>query len=414
MSIENKSKSTSNIHIILFGYWCVLVAWQSVGTSANRSGMDLVIKIGLIAVLALYVFLHSNRYVGINLLYLLVFSGCLCVPLVMKETFSLNILISYVFPCLFLFLTFVLGNRFEINRQQLLTFLHGIILAVAYMAVYAILFCGDQFVRAFSISSAYGNELTSFLISNHEYGLYLIGGITGCLICLVFKQSAPVKAKLPYFAALALFIPNLILTFSRTSLMGMACILLVYIVLSRRNKLKRYLIVALTVGTAAIWFIPALNTFFMRIILKNNATAGRDVLYQLAVDYFREGTIAEKLFGHGITQSRRFFEDTTSHGSVHNAYLQILVYFGLSVVLVLVIFLATQMVANLKLIRRSRFWGTILAAVLFMNLAVMFTNTAYIFNSSIDSYFLTVFAIIVPKYVRNSICAGTFDVVGDG
>lgn len=44
-----------------------------------------------------------------------------------------------------------------------------------------------------------------------------------------------------------------------------------------------------------------------------------------------------------------------------------------------------------------------------MCIAVMMTNTTFIFNSSIDSYFLTVFAVIVPKYARNSINVGTFE-----
>lgn len=39
----------------------------------------------------------------------------------------------------------------------------------------------------------------------------------------------------------------------------------------------------------------------------------------------------------------------------------------------------------------------------------MLTNTSILFYSPIDSFCLTAVTVIIPKYVRNSLAAGTFD-----
>ena len=401
----------NNVHIVFLMYWCVLVIWQNISSATNRSGLDLAIKVVLLGMLTIYFFQHSQMVMGRATVCFLLFVVCLAVPLFMRETFNLNILVSYLFPVLFVFLTVVLGGNFEINKKQLTTFLNVVIAVVVYMAVYAILFCTEQFTSAFALTSAYGNELTSFLVSSHEYGLYLVGGISGCIICLNFKQAESFRSKLPYIAALLLLIPNLILTFSRTSIFGMVCILLVYVVLNKKNKIKRYLIILGVIAVIVIACAPALRSFFYSVVFKENKSASRDILYAMAVDYYQDGSVTQKLWGHGIEASRNFFEQETTHGSVHNAYLQILVYFGICGLFFMVAFLLIQMYANFQLLKKNRFWGAMFAAILLMCIAVMMTNTAFIFNSSIDSYFLTIFAVVVPKYVRNSICAGTFDTV---
>ena len=403
-----KTAEKSNVHIIFLIYWGVLVAWQNLSAVTNRSGLDLLIKVGLLGMLTVYVLTHNRFALRKPLIIWICLCGCLIVTFVSKETWSLGVLVSYAFPILFVFLTLVIGGEFTINKEQLITFLNVVIAVVFYMAVYAIAFCTDQFASAFSITSAYGNELSSFLISSHEYGLYLVGGITSCLICLYYKQTDSLKAKMPYIISLTLFVPNLILTFSRTSLVGMACVLIVFILLSKSGKLKRTMILFVVAFALCMMLIPALRIFFFAIVFKGNATSGRDILFSMALDYYDEGSIVEKLWGQGITASRLFFERETSHGSVHNAYLQILLYFGVIVLVFIIAFLLAQFYADLKLIKANRFWGAMSFGVHLMCVALMMTNTVYLFNSSIDSYFLTVFAIIVPKYVRNSIYAGNF------
>lgn len=404
-----KTTAKNNVHIIFLIYWVVLVAWQNLSAVTNRSGLDLFIKVGLLGMLTIYILTHNRIALGKPLIIWICLCGCLLITFISKETWSFGVLVSYVFPILFVFLTLVVGGEFTIDKEQLITFLHVVIAIVFYMAAYAIVFFTDQFASAFSITSAYGNELSSFLISSHEYGLYLVGGITSCLICLYFKQLDSLKAKVPYIVSLVLFVPNLILTFSRTSLVGMACVIIAFILLGKSGKLKRTMLLFVSVFALCMIFIPALRIFFYSIVFKGNASAGRDVLFSMAIDYYDEGSLVEKLWGQGITESRQYFERETSHGSVHNAYLQILLYFGVIVLMLLFAFFLAQFYSDFKMLRTDRFWGAIFFGIHLMCVAVMMTNTAFLFNSSIDSYFLTIFTIVVPKYVRNAICSGVFE-----
>ena len=75
----------------------------------------------------------------------------------------------------------------------------------------------------------------------------------------------------------------------------------------------------------------------------------------------------------------------------------------------MIIFLLSQLYANIMLMKKNRFMGAIFTAMLISASAMMFANTSIIFNSPIDSYFLTIVAIVVPKFARNSINSGEFD-----
>ena len=74
----------------------------------------------------------------------------------------------------------------------------------------------------------------------------------------------------------------------------------------------------------------------------------------------------------------------------------------------MIIFLLSQLYADVRLMKTNRFMGAIFTAMLISASAMMFTNTSIIFTSPIDSYFLTIVAIVVPKFVRNSINSGEF------
>lgn len=403
-------KNRNNIHMVFLFYWCILVMWQNIFGTSNRSELNVLIKLGLIVILVAYYLVHTKEYFIKRSMIYPTFVLVILVPLLCVETVTLDTAISYLFPCLFVFLTLIIGDKYEINQKQLISFFNIVIIVVAYMAIYAIVFCREQFLSAFSVTTAYNNELSSFLVSNHEYGLYLVCGITGCVVCLNLKRSLELRKRIPYIVALVLFVPNLILTYSRTSIFGMLCLLVVYLVLSEKSRIKNAIIIFFAIVVLLVCKIPQLRSYFLVIVLKNNRLAGRDNLLKLAMEYFKSGSTEQKLFGFGITNSRRFFELKTSHGSVHNAYLQILIYFGAIMLLFMIIFLILQLLDNFKLYRMDKFWGAICIAVLVMCICVMFVNTAFIFNSSIDSYFLTIFSIIIPKYVRNSIYAGTFNV----
>jgi len=395
-------------HIFWF-YWTVLVAWQNLSVRTVRSGGDLVLKIGLIALLTAFYF-YRARKVSVNIVTICLLAlTMLCSWLLSGDSISASNLISYSYPVLLVLLAFGIGNDFQIDQKEFFFFLNGVILVTLYAALYAIFFQTEYFRMALSRNAAYGHELTSFFISSHEYGLYLVCSIAACLICIETDRQAGIKKKLGYVAAIAVFLPNLFLTFSRNSLVTLAIVTMGYFAVGKYSKLRRWAVAAVTFFAITALISNRLRNFLILIFFKNQKGLGsRSNLYHAAVDIFAEGTIVQKLFGRGI-RVRMIFEDTLGHGSVHNAYLQVLLYFGLIGIIFLLGFFFSQLRANLRLYHYSKFYSVMFTAFLLAAAIMMLTHTAIIFTSPIDSFFLTVFVILVPKYVRNAIKAGVFE-----
>ena len=148
-----------------------------------------------------------------------------------------------------------------------------------------------------------------------------------------------------------------------------------------------------------------IRDFVIKIVLKDNNDAGRGDLYSLAIDYFNDGTAWEQFFGRGIETPREYFVDATDHGSIHNAYLQVLLYYGIAGFLFMVVFIFCRFVAALKLINKDRFVGSLSFGLVAFCATLMFTNTTILFTSPIDSFFLTAFSIVIPKYLENGLGA---------
>jgi len=118
--------------------------------------------------------------------------------------------------------------------------------------------------------------------------------------------------------------------------------------------------------------------------------------------------VVEKVFGYGYAETRAHFVTSLDHGSVHNAYLQVLLYYGLVGCVSMVLFVLTQVITSIRFLRVDRFVGTVSLALVLCAAAMMVTNTAILFTSPIDSFFLTMFFIWVPKYVRNCVRQNEF------
>lgn len=400
--IYNQSEHSfrKNVGFMFVIYWGILVFWQNVSGAQTRGTIDTIIKIGLLAYFIGF-YLRRAKVINIKIIPVFFLAFSLIITATGESQFSLSNVIAYAYPILFLSMVYGFGDGHEINRSQLVSFCNCVIGITLYAAIYAILFRWDQFAGALSLSAAYGSELCSFFISNHEYGMYLVAAIISCLLCLKYTLKINKKRKIIYIIAIALFSVNLILTFSRTSLLGLGIFLIVYC-LFEKAKARKWIIMIAVAIIVIMTLSPTISTFVNNIVLKENNTAGRDVLFAQGVQYFQNGTLFEKIFGHGINAPRLYFESYYDHGSVHNGYLQVLLYYGLVGFISMSAFILHQVIVSIRFLKVDRHIGAISLALLLSAAAMMFTNTAIIFTSAIDSYFLTIFFIVVPKYLRNS------------
>lgn len=387
---------------VLFFYWFVLVVWQNLSRTTALSGSDFIIKIALLLMLTAFYFLRARK-VSKNIFAILAFALSFIISLWHSgDALSGRTFITYVFPVLLAFLALGIGNDFEINRREFSFFLHGVIIVSLYMAIYSFIFYPQHFKGILSLTSAYGNELSSFLYSSHEYGMYLSYAIISCLLCLEEKRQQPIKKQIPYFLAIGILGINLLLTFSRTAIFSFIIIICIYCFFYSNTIMRKWIFFSM-IAFALLMILSAECRDFVKLVLFKgmDGFGGREELYRFAIELFNEGSPWEKLFGYGY-QVRNTFERFSVHGSVHNAYLQVLMYFGLAGLLFLCALLFSHFKMCIKLYKVSHLYSVMFIGLLISAMATMFTNTTIIFTSPIDCFFLTVFTILVPKYVRNA------------
>lgn len=397
-----------NISVALFVYWLVLVIWQNISTVSARSDADIIIKIALLVYLLVSFAVKSKLRIS-NFAAISVFFLTQIISFLGENSPSLSVYISYTYTLLIVALVLGMGRSFTITKIDLIKIYNAIVVVALYAAAYALLFCTNQFKSAFSISSAYGNELSSFFSSSHEYAMYMAAAIICCVIGIEINRGQQKRKNVFYIIALCVLIPNLILTFSRTVLLGTACFFFVYVIGAKNSKFKKWIIVGCIAAVLAYFINPQINRFVENIVFKGNVSGGRNLLYDTATKLFNEGSLKQKTFGYGIGYSRTYLEAITSHGSVHNAYLQVLLYFGAVGLLWLIGFLIVRIFNLLSICNQDHYWGSVFLGLIIWAAVMMYTNTFIIFTSSVDCYFLTMFAVIIPLFSVNAIKNGTFE-----
>lgn len=409
MLTKNKNKNKNGIIYLLIAYWVVLVAWQNISNATARTGFDTFLKAGLLVAFCIFFLNASKLKLNLNIVLIFFIAVSLLITFILNESITLYSIISYFYPIVFMICVYGLGGNLTINKKQLLIFLNCIIAVVLYMVIYALIFKTSQFTTALRLNTAYGHELSSFLTSNHEYGLYLSMAIISSIICYDLKYDKPLKQKWFYIVVICLFLINLLLTFSRTSMLGAGIALIIYCIFGKKSFLKNILLILGLIAIVLIFTVSDLRDFFFKIVLKDGNLAGRDDLTDLAIYKFNNANVLQKLFGYGDTDIRLFFTNKLAHSSIHNAYLQILLSYGLIPLICLIVFLIYNIFYCFKLCKYNKFIGVLFLAIVLFGIAIMFTNTTILFMSPIDSYFLTIFVVVLPKYVGNTIIKKEFD-----
>ena len=408
-SALKKNPHDTNIDLVFLLYWGVLVLWQNVNPGSTGSLADTLIKTGLILFLVAYYLLHTSTFSAKAFAFVVIFGLNMAISYLNEDSVTLRNILTYFFPVVFAFLSCCTGARFQINRKKLLRFMRILIFVVLYMTVYALLATPEKFLRALTTSTAYGNELSSFLVSNLEYGMYLMAGIVACIVCIELGEKKNIWKILFYGGSAVFFFCNLILTYSRTSILATSLIIFSYGLLNRKRRIGKILVLSILLLVGLIFCIPPLQTFFGEIVFKGNNLAGRDELASLASETFKNGSFSQKLWGRGDTAMSGFFREEVNHASIHNAYLQILLYFGGIPLIIMLLFLCCRLRENVKSLVKSRVLGVLFIGLTLACALTMVSSTVCLFSSPIDSFFVTMFTILVPKYVGNALSNGEFD-----
>lgn len=387
-------KKKKNITYIMFIYWILVILWQTVRPVANRSVIDTLMKIALFSVVAFYGLRHKNGKNTGNIIVVLTLFIMTQVATIMLDTLTMGTVIT----CVFMFaqiLIFLIWMRNEtVSYDDIIFFGRSIIRSAMIMALYSVIFETGRFMRLFGGGGAYGNECKSFLYSNHEYALYLMTAIIFAVWFYFLKENRFSKT---IFLVGFLGI-NLLSTYSRTAIIGGICAIAILAFFAGIKEFMLIIGIYGTIFTAAL-VNPTLNRFVFSKILKDSyaksgglVDTGRSSMYIGEWDYFKHGTFAQMLFGHGYVGNR---------AGGHNAYLSILNTGGIAMFIFFVMVILWGIKNSLDCLKRNRRIGSLLLGLQVFTLLYMFAQTPILFYSTMDSYFITVLFVMLPLYMNN-------------
>lgn len=402
------NRNSIDICKVFSAYWIVLIVWQNVFSYLANSAADSILKFALLGYLFFSYIRMGKKVRGRNLMLLILLSVSLCITFFSFDysNSSLGTIVYYLYPVISLFLMYCVGSECIVSKNQVEKMNNNILLVLIISIIYTIVFHPNQYINAVRAQgSGYGNELCSFFASMHEYALYLFYGLTICINRLADRTRSHGRYIILFIA----FLITMILTFSRTAIAACLVYVLIYAFINRKYRIGKFIISFLILGIIIILIQPALSSFLFKIVWKSGLTNSRDALTQQASAFFASGDIWNKLFGHGVVETRNYFKDSVGYASVHNGYLQVMLYFGISGLLFMVGFLIRTLFDCLCFFRTNRDVALQSFVMLIFCGLVMYPQTFIIFSSSIDCFFLTAMFLVVPKYQRNAVRFKVYD-----
>jgi O-antigen ligase len=159
-------------------------------------------------------------------------------------------------------------------------------------------------------------------------------------------------------------------------------------------------------------FIEEIRTFVDEIVFKGNAKSSRDELFEVGLMLYGQSSFFEQIFGMEYDKFKNWVDVLTGHANLHNSYIQTLLTGGIKGFMFLISIIVSIIVLGIKTLKTKKNERTTTAICIgwvLSSLIFMLTTTGSLFASSIDSYFLTMCAIIVPKYVFNALASDTFN-----
>ena len=410
--IPTQKKNT--VYLVLFLYWLILLIWQNLRSAANRDSTDMIIKSCLIVSLTAYFLMRSRT---VNSTALFVFFAYLLINTATKLTssvFQFSDAMYYFFPLLLFLVTVGFGGNSTISKDELLKLFYMLTFTVLYIVAYSWIFQAEKYLQALSVKNAYGNELSSFLNSSHEFGYYLAFGIMAAIMCNDLDDHINAARRTYLIVVIVLFSISLILTYSRTAILMFAVMLLWYVFSSGQRKLKQILLAVLFLLAVVVIVDKSLREYFFEIVFKSNNDAGRDELTNSGLKIFMDAPIGNQLFGYNLNSIIRFVEQQFGHRNFHNAYIQTLVCNGVVGIVFPIGCFIYEAVHIARTMRIAPNWKRLLKLFYSFEAALMISmlfQTNDLFASSIDSYFLTLFGFLIPIYVDNALREDVF--VGD-
>lgn len=392
-TVENK-RINYGIAKVMLGYWIMVILWQTFRPVANRSLVDALVKVALFGIVLFYGINHRKKlhvsYISVPFHFFLITQ----IITLIGDSVTVGVAITCAFMIVQIVVYLIWLQNEEISIKGLEWFAKSVIIIAVAMGLYSVIFESDRFINAYTSVGAYGSECNSFLYSNHEYALYLASALLFAVWLQLSKQIGWTK----FILLIGFLAINLVSTFSRTAILG--CIIALCMLAFAAGRVYFIRIAAAGVGIFSISMASGkVRDFILGKILKGSIEKsgsivddGRAAMYEYEWWYFKDGSLLEKLFGHGYVGNQ---------AGGHNAYLMILNTGGIIMFLFYLALIIHCLKKSLTCMHIDKMIGSLCIGMQVLVLLYMMAQTPILFYSTMDSFFITTLFVMIPLYTTN-------------
>lgn len=305
--------------------------------------------------------------------------------------------------CLFVFnfvIFYVLMRLNKFDKINIKLFFQFCVFNILMAACYNVLINFNDIPRIFSSVKAYQYSFSSFFTNRNTFAAYLTLGIV--LYAFIILWTTKKYFKVLRVLACIFILFNLLITLSRTSILGLIIFLLVCFIFTKKITVKKKIKV-LILGFLVILLISTIATdegfIKSKLIRKNIGNTGRTRIWLTAI--LLPNRFFEILFGFGSGFSNSYLMQKSEHSSFHNAFLQIYASGGIFVLSIYLLFIVSAVVYNIRN-TENREIRIIIFAFQITNIITSCFESNVLFASTAQMQLSTFLAISLPLLLRRA------------
>lgn len=154
---------------------------------------------------------------------------------------------------------------------------------------------------------------------------------------------------------------------------------------SLREKWKKYmyLFIAICIGSGAVLYLEnrsGLEIFDRFSKLSTDGGSGRDIIWAITLQAFKTSNIREKIFGHGFQSVYYRLKPGGFSRFSHNSYIEYLYDYGIIGLSLLVLFVLSLIIIEIKFIREKNKYAPVMGMLLIIT--IFLSAFSYFFEES--------------------------------
>ena len=302
-----------------------------------------------------------------------------------------------LFVCNFV-IFYVLMRINKFDKMNIKLFFQFCVFHILTAACYNVLINFNDIPRIFSSLKPYQYSFSSFFSNRNTFAGYLALGIVLYTFIIIWTTKKYLKVLRILACIFILF--NLLITLSRTSILGLTIFLLVYFIFTKKITVKKKIKVFVLVFLIILLISTiATDEGFIKstLIRKNIGNTGRTKIWLTAM--LLPNRFFEILFGFGSGFSSSYLMQKSKHSSFHNAFLQIYASGGILLLSIYILFIVNAVVYNIMNTKNREIKIMIFAFQISNTIASCFESNM-LFGSTAENQLLTFLSISLPLLLR--------------